>query len=51
MAQTGKKEPNLRPHGYDGNGQIFVDAEKISKSKGNFVMMNETMEKYSGDDT
>jgi len=44
-------EPGLWPQGYYTNGHVLVDAEKMSKSKGNFLMMNETVEKYSADAT
>ena len=44
-------EPNLWPQGYYCNGHVLVDAEKMSKSKGNFLMMNETVENYSADAT
>lgn len=46
-----EEEPNLWPQGYYCNGHVLVDAEKMSKSKGNFLMMNETVEKYSADAT
>lgn len=44
-------EPELWPKGYYCNGHVLVDAEKMSKSKGNFLMMNETIEKFSADAT
>jgi leucyl-tRNA synthetase len=44
-------EPELWPRGYYTNGHVMVDAEKMSKSKGNFLMMLETVEKYSADAT
>lgn len=44
-------EPEIWPQGYYCNGHVLVDAEKMSKSKGNFLMMNETIEKYSADAT
>jgi leucyl-tRNA synthetase len=44
-------EPELWPRGYYCNGHVTVDAEKMSKSKGNFLMMNDTVEKYSADAT
>eukprot|EP00934_Nitzschia_sp_Nitz4_P001058 Nitzschia sp. Nitz4//scaffold163_size50693//21835//25226//NITZ4_006989-RA/size50693-snap-gene-0.64-mRNA-1//-1//CDS//3329538034//1058//frame0 len=46
-----EEEPELWPQGYYTNGHVLVDAEKMSKSKGNFLMMNETIEKYSADAT
>jgi len=42
---------DLWPRGYYTNGHVQVDAEKMSKSKGNFLMMNETVQKYSCDGT
>jgi leucyl-tRNA synthetase len=44
-------EPELWPRGYYCNGHVLVDAEKMSKSKGNFLMMNDTIDKYSADAT
>jgi len=44
-------EPELWPRGYYTNGHIMVDAEKMSKSKGNFLMMLETVNNYSADAT
>jgi leucyl-tRNA synthetase len=44
-------EPGMWPRGYYCNGHVLVDAEKMSKSKGNFLMMNETVERYSADAT
>jgi leucyl-tRNA synthetase len=44
-------EPELWPRGYYTNGHIMVDAAKMSKSKGNFLMMLETIENYSADAT
>uniref|UniRef100_A0A6U6DA86 leucine--tRNA ligase n=1 Tax=Odontella aurita TaxID=265563 RepID=A0A6U6DA86_9STRA len=44
-------EPELMPMGYYTNGHVLVDAEKMSKSKGNFLMMDETVKKYSADAT
>ncbi len=44
-------EPELWPRGYYTNGHVLVDAEKMSKSKGNFLMMNDTVNKYSADAT
>jgi leucyl-tRNA synthetase len=45
------EEPALWPQGYYTNGHVLVDAEKMSKSKGNFLMMNETLENFSADAT
>lgn len=44
-------EPELWPKGYYCNGHVLVDAEKMSKSKGNFLMMNETIQKFGADAT
>jgi len=44
-------EPELWPRGYYTNGHVQVDAEKMSKSKGNFLMMDECVEMYSCDAT
>ncbi len=44
-------EPELWPRGYYTNGHVLVDAEKMSKSKGNFLMMNDTVQKFSADAT
>jgi leucyl-tRNA synthetase len=44
-------EPGLWPRGYYTNGHVLVDAEKMSKSKGNFLMMNDTVNTYSADAT
>jgi leucyl-tRNA synthetase len=44
-------EPNLWPKGYYTNGHVLVDAEKMSKSKGNFLMLYETIQNFSADAT
>jgi leucyl-tRNA synthetase len=44
-------EPELWPRGYYCNGHVQVDAQKMSKSKGNFLMLDDTVEKYSADAT
>jgi leucyl-tRNA synthetase len=44
-------EPELWPKSYYCNGHVLVDAEKMSKSKGNFLMLNETVEQYGADAT
>jgi leucyl-tRNA synthetase len=44
-------EPELWPKGYYTNGHVLVDAEKMSKSKGNFLMMDETIDIFSADAT
>lgn len=45
------EEPQLWPRGYYTNGHVLVDAEKMSKSKGNFLTMSEVVDKYSADAT
>jgi len=44
-------EPELWPRGYFTNGQVQVDAEKMSKSKGNFLMMDDCVERFCCDAT
>ncbi|KAL7570499.1 hypothetical protein ACA910_004279 [Epithemia clementina (nom. ined.)] len=44
-------EPELWPRGYYCNGHVLVDAEKMSKSKGNFLIMKETCDAYGADAT
>eukprot|EP00957_Ditylum_brightwellii_P151826 11561075-Ditylum_brightwellii.AAC.1 len=44
-------EPELWPRGYYTNGHVLVDAEKMSKSKGNFLMMDETVNEFTVDAT
>ena len=46
-----KDRPEMWPRGIYCNGHIMVDAEKMSKSKGNFLMMLECVEEYSADAT
>jgi len=43
--------PELWPRGYYTNGHVLVDAEKMSKSRGNFLMMEETIYEFSADAT
>ncbi|CAE7463600.1 unnamed protein product, partial [Symbiodinium microadriaticum] len=43
--------PNHLTIGIYCNGHIMVDAEKMSKSKGNFLMMLQCVEEYSADAT
>jgi leucyl-tRNA synthetase len=45
------EEPDMWPKGYYCNGHVLVDAQKMSKSKGNFLMMHETCVRYSADAT
>jgi leucyl-tRNA synthetase len=44
-------EPALWPRGFYTNGHVLVDAEKMSKSKGNFLTMSDTVDKFSADAT
>ena len=46
-----KDRPQLWPRGIYCNGHVMVDAEKMSKSKGNFLMLLQTVETYSADAT
>ena len=39
------------PRGIYCNGHIMVDAEKMSKSKGNFLLLLECVQEYSADAT
>lgn len=40
-----------RPRGYFTNGHVQVDAEKMSKSKGNFLMMDDCVKRFGADAT
>lgn len=44
-----KDRPELWPRGIYCNGHVMVDAEKMSKSKGNFLMMLESVEEFTAD--
>jgi len=46
-----KDRPELWPRGIYCNGHVMVDAEKMSKSKGNFLMLLECVEEFSADAT
>eukprot|EP01041_Mallomonas_annulata_P005684 gene5684-11471_t len=46
-----KDRPELWPRGIYCNGHIMVDAEKMSKSRGNFLMLLECVEDYTADAT
>lgn len=50
-AEIWKDRPEMWPRGIYCNGHIMVDAEKMAKSKGNFLMMLESVEEYSADAT
>ncbi|CAM9703322.1 unnamed protein product, partial [Chrysoparadoxa australica] len=43
--------PELWPRSYFTNGHVQVDAEKMSKSKGNFLMLSECIERFGADPT
>jgi leucyl-tRNA synthetase len=44
-----KDRPKFWPKGIYCNGHIMVDAEKMAKSKGNFLMLKESVDEYSAD--
>jgi leucyl-tRNA synthetase len=46
-----KDHPQYWPRGIYCNGHVMVDAEKMSKSKGNFLMLLECVENYTADAT
>jgi leucyl-tRNA synthetase len=46
-----KDLPEYWPRGIYCNGHIMVDAEKMSKSKGNFLMMDQCVNDFSADAT
>lgn len=46
-----KDQPEMWPRGIFCNGHILVDAEKMSKSRGNFLMLLQCVEDYSADAT
>lgn len=48
-AEIWKDRPELWPRGIYCNGHVLVDAEKMSKSKGNFITLLECIEEYSAD--
>ena len=50
-AAVWENEPEMWPRGYYCNGHVLVDAEKMSKSKGNFLIMNDTIDMYTADGT
>lgn len=41
--------PDRMPQSFYTNGHVLVDAEKMSKSTGNFLMLHETISEYSAD--
>ena len=50
-AEVWKDQPEMWPRGMYCNGHIMVDAEKMSKSKGNFLMLLECVEEFTADAT
>jgi leucyl-tRNA synthetase len=42
-------QPNRMPQAFFCNGHILVDDEKMSKSKGNFIMLEEAINRWSAD--
>ena len=50
-AEIWKDSPHLWPKGIFCNGHVMVDAEKMSKSKGNFLMLLECVQEFSADAT
>jgi len=42
---------SFMPQGFFCNGHVLVDGEKMSKSKGNFIMLHEAIAKWSADAT
>jgi len=50
-AEIWKDSPEMWPRGIYCNGHIMVDAEKMAKSKGNFLMMLECVEDFTADAT
>jgi len=45
------EDSSLWPQGFYCNGHVMVDAEKMSKSKGNFMTLEEAIATYSADAT
>ena len=46
-----KDRPELWPRGIYCNGHVMVDAEKMSKQRGNFLLLLQCVEEYSADAT
>jgi len=42
-------QPNRMPQAFFCNGHILVDDEKMSKSKGNFIMLEDAINRWSAD--
>eukprot|EP00931_Biecheleriopsis_adriatica_P065640 TRINITY_DN40132_c0_g1_i1.p1 TRINITY_DN40132_c0_g1~~TRINITY_DN40132_c0_g1_i1.p1 ORF type:complete len:1241 (-),score=317.82 TRINITY_DN40132_c0_g1_i1:51-3773(-) len=45
------EDPDLWPQAFFCNGHVMVDSEKMSKSKGNFLTLEEAISSYSADAT
>jgi len=45
------ESPSFWPRGIYCNGHVMVDSEKMSKSKGNFISLDEAISSYSSDAT
>jgi leucyl-tRNA synthetase len=43
--------PDRMPGGFFCNGHVLVDGEKMSKSKGNFIMLHEAVSRWGADAT
>jgi leucyl-tRNA synthetase len=50
-ASIWKDRPELWPRSYYANGHLNLNNDKMSKSTGNFLMLEEAIEKYSADAT
>jgi len=50
-ASIWKDRPELWPRGYYTNGHVNLNNEKMAKSTGNFLMLEEAIEKFSADAT
>jgi leucyl-tRNA synthetase len=52
-ADTGAPTPRAdrMPQAFFTNGHVLVDGEKMSKSRGNFIMMHEAVARWSADGT
>ena len=42
-------DPKFWPQGYYCNGYILVEGKKMSKSKGNFITLEQAIEDYGAD--
>uniref|UniRef100_A0A0G4FH79 leucine--tRNA ligase n=1 Tax=Chromera velia CCMP2878 TaxID=1169474 RepID=A0A0G4FH79_9ALVE len=46
-----EKQPDKWPKGFFSNGHVLVNAEKMSKSAGNFLTVTDVVEQYTADAT